>query len=216
MTGIENSFAEMFGVSTREALLKHNIARETAEFVVACLKNTFVETKNDLNVDIPIRLRSLNILQAEDRAIVKQSGENSFNMAFFIPVFDNNKLVRGELVINDGSLVTYSKSIERRSGNKSSTPWKLIGDLAHEMKHAKQCEDNPDRVREDMEKNPYDSIVIELEAIDYAHNFLKKKKPKDFLDRIGKAFEMIYLDNDSRRHRRHLDQILTSTRVMLE
>jgi hypothetical protein len=84
------------------------------------------------------------------------------------------------------------------------------------MKHAKQCEDNPDRVREDMEKNPYDSRVIELEAIGYAYNFLKEKEPKDFLDSFGKAFEMIYLDSDSRRYRRHLDQILTSTRVMLE
>jgi hypothetical protein len=206
MSGIEDSFNEIFGVATRETLLKHDVTRGTAEFVVASLKNTFVETKNDLNVAIPIRLRSLNILQAEDRAVVEQSGENSFNMAFFIPVFDNNKLVRGELVINDGSLVAYSKSIERRSGNKSSTPWKLIGDLAHEMKHAKQYEDNPDRVREDMEKNPYDSRVVELEAIDYAHNFLKNQKSRDFLDRVSKAFEMINLDNDRKRYKRSIKQ----------
>ena len=124
-------------------------------------------------------------------------------MAFFRPTISNGEVESAELVLNKSVLRVYAQKLSRKNNAKPFTPWKLIGDVAHEMKHAGQYAEDIERVMADREKD-YWSRKIELEAEQYAKKYISNRKPWGFMDYIERAFVIADLNKRIKLIRRNM------------
>lgn len=177
-----------FRSSVNSLLVKDDrVKTETAKFITEQLVETFLNTKEELKISYPINFRPSDLLN--DAHLIREMRPGMLEYAFFRPNFDGNGKVNfGELVLWQPSLIAFSKTIERQE-KTPLTPWKFIHDVAHEMRHAYQCDQKPNEVVED-KKIPYEAQRMEYDAEDYAFKYLSNQKPQNFQDRVEKFFEL--------------------------
>lgn len=188
--------AQVFEGSIASLLRENGLPDEAINSIPKALSRTFTDVKKDLDIRYPIVIRSSDLLR--DHQFLLNQDSNSINFARLVVTFVEGRVARGELVMNERALVAYSKIASWKKG-RVFTPWKLITDIAHELKHGEQYQNDHTRVSKD-QKNPYDAQIVEYEANDYALRYIHEVKPRGIMDRIERAFVLLDLKNDLKRN----------------
>ena len=185
--GFDNQNLYFFRSSVNSLLRDTGMNPDSRKFVSEQLIDTFVKTKDELKVSYPVVFRASDKLS--DLHYLEEKDSNIISFAFFKPMVNRNgKVDFGELVLWEPALKVFAQSAESHKGSLL-TPWKLIGSVAHEMRHASQANIDYDAVCEDA-KLPYGAQFFEYDANAYAYEYLSKQEPLNFQDRVEKFFEL--------------------------
>lgn len=182
-----------FESSVSRVLSEGHLSKEVIDLVPETLSKTFFDVRNELQIDYLINIRPSNLIT--DAYHIRRRPPGIISMAHFEPTILDGKVVRGELVLDRHVLMGYSKMIERRGGAKPFTPWKLMSDVAHELRHADQCQRDIAGVLEDL-KRPYEAQIGELDANQYTRDYISRVKPRGLFDRLERAWVLHDLKED--------------------
>lgn len=157
-------------------------------FVVDKIAFTYFDLKQKLGISFPIRLRAST--EFDVNLYQHQPDDTGHTYAYFLPIFNDegNKVTSGEMVINSAALSAYVFELNRGENRRPFTPWQLLADIHHELKHADQFDKDPVESMRIYKNEPYYVSMIEYDAELYAFDSIKKIRPWGISDYIDRHF----------------------------
>ena len=183
--------------SLSEIFRESSASPQAIEYISNTVYDAYETVREKLQISYPVFLKASNRWQIP---LLFDKNEQSLTLAYFYPdIGTNGEISAGSIILNHVSLGLYTEYIDKQyTDGNYLTPWQLIIDISHEMRHAYQWDQNLELMKNG-DPDPYEASKYEYDANLFAYEHLRHIQPKNLKDRISKYGHIISLRDKLRR-----------------